>query len=231
MKVVFATPSLGGPTAPYIAALEASLPLIEAAGWTHGYAQEIGNPYISAARATMARKAIDAGADVIVFLDYDLSWDPKDLLTLLETEGEVVMGTYRYKQAEEKYMGAIFTEPDGSPIPRADGALKMECGPAGFLKVTKIGLQTIARMHPELLFGDPLAPTVDLFNHGAHNFVWWGEDYALCRRWIADGGDVWLVPNLNINHHTATEEFKGNYHEFLLRLPGGSSHECDRTGE
>ena len=231
MKVVFATPSLGGPLAPYISSLESSLPLIKAAGWEEGYAQEIGNPYISVARASMARKALDSGADVIIFLDYDLSWDPKDLLTLLETECDVVTGTYRYKSEPESYMGGIFTTDDGSPIVRPDGALKAQCAPAGFLKVTANAIRKFAKAYPELLFGDPLSPSVDLFNHGAHNFVWWGEDYAFCRRWLDCGEDLWLVPNLNIHHHTTTETFKGNYHEYLLRLPGGSNHEESKDAD
>ena len=121
MKVVFATPSLAGPTAPYIAALEQSVPLITGAGWDEAYVQEVGCPYISAARATMTRRALDAGADVIVYLDYDLSWKPRDLLTLLETPGDVVAGTYRFKKDEEEYMGVFKTLSDGRPIVRQDG--------------------------------------------------------------------------------------------------------------
>ena len=228
MKVVFATPSLGGPTKPYIEALEASLPLIKEAGWDEGYAQEIGNPYISVARASMTRKAIDAGADVVIYIDYDLSWDPEDLLTLLKTEGDVVAGTYRFKEPEEKYMGSIFTDSEGLPIARPDGCLKAQGAPAGFLKVTKSALQRFASAYPELLFGDPLAPCVDLFNHGAYKGIWWGEDYAFCRRWIDCGGDLWVIPNLNIDHHQGENIFKGNYHEYLLRLPGGSHAETEK---
>ena len=71
-KVIFCTPSIGGPTAPYIKSLEDSLPLIEAAGWEESYVQEISNPYISGARAIMARKAIDAKADIIMLDNMDL---------------------------------------------------------------------------------------------------------------------------------------------------------------
>jgi hypothetical protein len=56
--------------------VEASVPVLEAAGWEVGFVDERGNPYISAARATMLRKALDAKCDVVVFLDDDLSWEP-----------------------------------------------------------------------------------------------------------------------------------------------------------
>ena len=235
-KVVFCTPSLGGPTAPYIKSLEDSIPLIIAAGWEEGYTQEIGNPYISAARMSMTRKAIDAKADVIVYLDYDLSWDPQDLLALIETEGDVVAGTYRYKDAsEEKYMGTLFTDENDMPVVReSDGALKCSMAPAGFLKVTKAAIQRFMRAYPELACGDPLAPQIDLFNHGARNGIWWGEDYAFCDRWARCGGEIWTPPNINVNHHTvdhqrnSTCEFHGNLHEFLLRQAGGSKHKGDK---
>jgi len=101
---------------------------------------EIGCPYISAARATMLRKALDAKADVIVFIDHDVSWRPADLLKLIQTEGDVVAGTYRFKKDEIEYMGALIPDYRGIPQAREDGALKAHSIPAGFLKVTASGI-------------------------------------------------------------------------------------------
>jgi len=224
VKVVFATPSLAGPTAPYISALEQSIPLITGAGWEEGYAQVVGCPYISSARADMTRKALDAKADVIVYLDYDLSWKPQDLLTLLETPGDVVAGTYRFKKDEEEYMATVYTEPSGRPLLRADGCIKAKMIPAGFLKVTKEAIDKFMTAYPQLIFGPRYNPSIDLFNHGAYEGVWWGEDYAFARRWGEAGGDIWLVPNLDLTHHGKKKDgtddpYPGNFHEFLLRQP------------
>jgi glycosyltransferase involved in cell wall biosynthesis len=225
-KVIFCTPSLAGPTAPYIKALEDSLPLIEAAGWTHGYAEIIACPYISSARATMLRAALDAKADVIVFLDYDVSWEPQDLLTLIETEGDVVAGTYRCKTEDgptaEFYMGAWETDEDFRPVVRSDGAISAKLVPAGFLKITPEAVNTFMAAYPELCYGPMYNSSVDLFNHGAFERVWWGEDYAFCRRWKDKCGPIWLVPNLSIDHHAKDKVYPGNLHKFLLRQPGGS---------
>ena len=218
MKVVFATPSLAGPTAPYISALAQSIPLVTAAGWDEAYAQEVGCPYISAARATLARRALDAGADVIVYLDYDLSWRPPDLLTLLATEGDVVAGTYRFKKDDEEYMGVVRTRADGRPLVRHDGAILATRVPAGFLKITRGAIERFAAAYPALTFGPREKPSVDLFNHGAHAGVWWGEDYAFSRRWC-DRGEIALVPDLAITHHAGDRTYPGNFHEFLLRQP------------
>lgn len=226
-KVIFATPSLAGPTKPYIESLEASIPLVVAAGWDEGYAQDVGCPYISHARAGMTRRALDAGADVIVYLDYDLSWDPTDLVKLLETEGDVVSGLYRFKKDEEEYMGTLICGTDARPQVRGDGAIRGDKVPAGFLKVTKAAVQRFMRSYPELLYGDPDRYSVDLFNHGAWKGVWYGEDYAFSRRWVECGGEIWIVPDLDLCHHGNGKSYPGNFHRFLLRQPGGS--DCVET--
>lgn len=223
-NVVFCIPTITKPYAVMLQSLKRSIPHLEAAGWTHHMVNEIGNPYISAARNAMLRKALDAKAEVIVFLDHDLSWKPKDLLTLIETEGDYVCGTYRFKHDEVEYMGRLWVSANGHPIGREqDGAIKAYSAPAGFMKITRQMVHHFIATYPELCYGDKTAPTVDLFNHGAKDGLWWGEDYACCRNWHDAGGEVWIVPNLDITHHTDKEKYPGNYHKYLLSRPGGKN--------
>lgn len=219
-RVVFCTPTIVRPYPAYLEAMEASVPLLDAAGIEHQVTFEIGNPYISAARATMLRKALDANADVIVFLDHDLSWRPEDLLTLIQTPGDVVAGLYRYKKDEVEYMGAVDTDAAHRPVLRDDGCMRANRVPAGFLKVTRAAVATFMRAYPHLMYGDPTSPSVDLFNHGAHEWTWYGEDYAFSRNWLACGGEIWVVPDLDLTHHS-DKPFPGNWHQFMMRQPGG----------
>ena len=220
MIVVVATPSLTGPTDPYKQALAGSAGLL--GDIDIRFVQEVGNPYISAARATMLRKAMDGQADVVVFIDYDLSWEPSDLLTLINTPGDVVAGTYRFKKDEEEYMGGWLTDASGRPVLRDDGCIKAHRVPAGFLKVTKEAVDMFMRAYPELIYGSRYAAAVDLFNHGAIDGVWYGEDYAFSKRWTEKCGDIWLVPDLSITHHSPEKAYPGNLHEFLMRQPEGA---------
>lgn len=219
-KVVLCVPTLTRPFEQTIEAIRASVPALEAAGWAHELVHEIGCPYVSAARATMLRKALDAKATVVVFIDHDMSWPAHDLVRLIETEGEVVCGTYRFKKDEEDYMGALVDSE--YPIVRPDGCVKMAWGPAGFLKVTRTAVNRIMAAYPDLCYGERCSPAVDLFQHGAHQGTWWGEDAAFGRRWNELGGELWCIPDLELTHHTADKAFPGNYHKFLQRQPGGS---------
>lgn len=222
MKVVICTPTLTRPHRAYLDALEGSVCALEAAGIEHQSVFKVGCPYISHARAEMLRQALDTDADCIVFIDHDVSWRPEDLAKLIMTDGDVVAGTYRFKKPEVEYMATIRCNADGTPIVREDGCILADKVPAGFLKVTREAVRKFMRAYPELVYGHPEKPSVDLFNHGAHLGVWYGEDYAFSRRWNECGGRIWLVPDLNLDHN-GDDVFPGNFHEFMLSQPGGSN--------
>ena len=222
-KVVFCIPTLKRPFQCTLDSLKESLPAIEADGWDHAMVSEVGCPYISAARSTMLRKALDAKADVIVFIDHDLSWENDALLKLINTEGTVVAGTYRFKKDNEEYMGVINDGPNYLPITRDDGCISATRIPAGFLKITKEAVDKFMNEYPELCYGPQYNLSVDLFNHGSHKGKWWGEDYSFSRNWIDKCGEIWIVPDLDLHHHSTEQMYKGNFHQFLLKQPGGSN--------
>lgn len=222
MKVVLCVPTLTRPYQQTLDAIAASVPLLDAAGYDHYMVTEVGCPYISAARSTMLRKALDAKADIIIFIDHDVSWQPVDLLRLIEAQGDVVAGLYRFKKDEEHYMGVI-DDINGAPQVQQDGRIKATRVPAGFLKLTSGAVNRFMSAYPHLCYGLKFNLSVDLFNHGAHNGAWWGEDYSFSRNWIDCGGEIWVVPDLDLCHHAADKAYHGNFHRFLMAQPGGSN--------
>jgi hypothetical protein len=228
MKVVFMTATRRRPHDAYLKALEDSCPVLDAAGIDHRVTNHIASPYIAYAQADMLHQALQTDADMFMYIEDDESWAPGDILKVLETDGDVVAGTYRFKHADdhEEYMGSWHCDVSHRAITRSkDGAIKAHMVPTGFLKITREAVRKFMRAYPKLIFGDPIKPAVDLFQHGAvfQDGRWWGQDYAFCKRWADIRGDIWLVPNLNINHHDwhSDRVWKGNLHEFLMRSPGG----------
>lgn len=221
MKVVLCVPTLTKPYKQLRDSIKASIPILDEAKIDHSIVSEVGNPYVSQARNVMLRKALDAKAEQIIFLDHDISFEPDALLKLIQADGEVVAGTYRFKQDDEKYMGTVYSGLDGTPVVRGDGCIHAQWVPAGFLRVTEQAIHQFMGAYPNLLYGRRYAPFVDLFNHGAHNGIWYGEDYAFSRNWNDSGGKIWLIPDLNITHHSATKDYPGNFHMFMRRQPGG----------
>lgn len=221
-SVVLCIPTTNRPFQQCIDSLDASIKAIKEAGWTLHAVSEIGNPYISGARSAMLRKALDVTPDVVVFIDHDLSFPPDAILRLIETSGDVVAGTYRFKREPEEYMGALLPDIHGRPQVRADGCVKAHCIPAGFMKITRNGVNRFMAEYPELCYGERSSPCIDLFNHGAHQWTWYGEDYAFSRRWTEMGGEIWVIPDLDLTHHSKDADYPANYHQFLMRQEGGS---------
>lgn len=221
-KVVFCVPSLAGPTKPFIEAMDKAMPLVVEAGWDALIVEERQNPYISAARSIMLRKALDTKPDVVVFLDYDLSFDPEDLLILVNTPGDVVAGLYRFKDEPEAYMGVLADGPEGRPAMRPDGCILATRIPAGFMKITADAVNRFMTAYPHLCYGPKFCQSIDLFNHGAIEGIWHGEDYAFSRRWLEMGGELWVVPNLNLTHHSPDKAYPGNFLDYSMRRPGGA---------
>jgi glycosyltransferase involved in cell wall biosynthesis len=222
MKIVLCVPTLTRPYQQLLQSIEDAVPALDAAGIEHQMVTEIGNPYISQARNVMLRKALDTRPDHVVFLDHDISFPPDALVRFLQAEGDVVSGTYRFKKDEEDYMGCLFTDAAGRPVVReSDGAIHAEWVPAGFLRVSASAVDKFMKAYPHLTYGTAYRPFVDLFNHGAHKGIWYGEDYAFSRNWNDCGGAIWIVPDLDITHHSADKAYPGNFHMYLRRRPGG----------
>jgi len=226
-RVAFVTPTITRPYQPFLDAMEAAAIALEAAGIENHFAVEVGSAYISHARSKGLRRAMDVKPDAVIFLDHDLSFAPDAIFKLIETPGDVVAGTYRYKQPKEEYMGRWRHNDDDRPLQREDGCIRAEWVPAGFLKVTAQAVHDFMGSYPELTYGPRYRPSVDLFNHGAYEGTWWGEDYAFSRRWNERGGEIWIIPDLDLTHHAADgTAYPGNFHTHLRRQPGGDLAEA-----
>lgn len=221
MRLGIATPTRRQPSAAWLSSVLASAAVLRAAGHDLVVRIEQGCPYIDAARQKLLREHLDDGCDAVVFVDDDLGWQPDALLRLIEADAPVVAGDYRFKKPDEAYMGMLAAGPDGKPVVRADGCVRALRVPGGFLMVRREAVETFARQYPELTYA---GGHVALFQHGVIEGVWHGEDYAFSRRWIERCGEISIVPDLTISHHSWDDDevFVGNLHQFLMRQPGGA---------
>jgi hypothetical protein len=226
MKISLCIPTRKEPIPQLVAAVDASLPLLREAGHVVGVTTEIGSAYISFAAANMLAQAMIWGADVVVFIEDDHTWAPEALLKLIETPGDVVSGNYRYKDDSGDFM-AIPLVKDGKIYARRDGCLMGDKVPAGFLKITPECVRRFRAAYPELICDNTEKGTqfIDLFNHGAFKGVWYGQDFAFSRRWRAIGGEIWIVPDLDISHWIRNDdgsytEYPGNYQKHVLEKQG-----------
>jgi hypothetical protein len=185
-------------------------------------------PYLSTARNTLVAMFLsDPDATDLFFIDADVGFDAAGAIKILQREESIVGGIYPLKRMAGGYPVQI-REVDGHPMGR-DGLVEALLMPGGFLRI-KRGVFDILREHyPELGYDDSVVEVrgwdikeaFDFFGMGSFGRSFKTEDYAFCQRWRDVGGTLWAYPDIEFEH-IGKWGFKGNYHEYLLRCPGGA---------
>ena len=79
-------------------------------------------------------------------------------------------------------------------------------------------IEKMAEAHPELQYNNDINvdKALDKYTYALFDTVieegtrrYLSEDYTFCRRWQKLGGEIWLDPNINLNHY-GTIPFRGN---------------------
>ena len=209
-----------------VQSLEATLALVVERGHEAVIGTCAGCCYIQFARNRLVRDFLKTDADVIFFIDDDVSWNAEDALRLIESPEQVIAGIYPLKNDVESYPVVVWTDAEHRAIVR-DGLIVARAVPAGMLRIQRVVIEKLIAAHPEKAYYDLVNEVredgyYDLFPQGVYGDRWVGEDYAFCRLWTDIGGHIGVLPNMTLGHHSGSNVWVGNYHEFLLRQPGGS---------
>jgi hypothetical protein len=179
---------------------------------------EAGNPYIADARAQMVSCFLDSGADELIFIDSDVSWEAGALLRLIDAPVDVVAGIYPFRADPIAYPIDWLPE-KAIPYDAATGLIQVRGVPAGFMKISRDCLVKMVAAYQDLEFHCEKAPNKTawaLFGgyrvDGGRNKL--GEDYAFCARWRDIGGKVWAMPEIKMGH-CGFKTFHGSLGEWL----------------
>lgn len=210
-----------------VKSLERTLRLLEERGHASVIGICAGSCYIQVARNRLVRDFMQSGADVLFFIDDDVSWEAKDAVTMAESSDMIVAGIYPLKKPFEDYPVVIQVDGNQRAVVRKDGAIAAFGVPAGMLSIKREVIEKLIAAHPErryydVIDGEKIDGFYDLFPQGVYGERWVGEDFAFCQLWRDLGGEMWVFPNMTMGHHMGDKSWFGNYHEFLLRQPGGS---------
>lgn len=205
-----------------------SVRVLSLAGVDFDYYTHNGDSYVDRARNTICAKFLENDYTDLFFIDSDMQWDMQSIVRMLKAPYEVVGGTYPMKNCWDVYPCSIDTDENGAPIVDPEtGLIKAEWVMAGFLRIKRSCLEKMSEAYKDLEYQDPSAdPTnqtrkyIPFFEN---KLGIGGEDMTFCRRWKAIGGEIWLEPRITFGHYGVTGYF-GNFHEFMMRQPGGCRH-------
>ncbi len=213
---------------PYLTSLVNTIRILCGAGVDFEFMAHNGDVFVDRFRNTVCAKFLEGDFTDLLFIDADVEWDLMAVSRLLTAPYEVVGGTYPMKHQDANFPISIYTDEKGIPqVDSKTGMIRAAWLPAGFLRIKRLCLEKMAEAYKDLTYqdfnADPVTPHRVYIKFFETQLGVGGEDLTFCKRWRDIGGEIWLEPNITFSHY-GVQAFTGNYHEFLIRQPGGVRH-------
>ena len=178
----------------------------------------------------------DTAATHLLFVDADISFEPEQVMRLLDADKDVVAAMYPIKDYDWETAARINSQ-DGSSLAAAalhyvgtplvgqnaerdgDFVSAVYAG-TGMLLVKRTVLEQMSESYPGLRYNAIHAYPATKASPGTQyalfecmieeeTGLYLSEDFAFCRRWRALGGKIWLDTASKLNH-TGPHRFVGN---------------------
>ena len=194
--MLLAVPTYDKPDTSLTFALARSREALTAAGVGSALLILEGNCHVDDARNSIVRDFLESDCADLVFLDADVTFEPKDLVQLCLRDEDIVGGVYPYRREGGENMPVRLM--DGGEV--RDGLREVEGLPTGFMKIARHVLEKMCATTP--WYFDKIHPTHLVFNRSApdENHTRWGGDLDFCKRWREMGGKLYALEELRLGH-------------------------------
>jgi hypothetical protein len=182
---------------------------------TFGFDFKINVSNLAAERCIIAHEALKMNADVLLFIDDDITFEPKTAMSIIRSaveERAVVAATYRVKTEKVRHVG--FTLEQVNQPPETKGTLKgMASIGMGLTAIHmdvirrilakhKMGVHEVPFFHSSKFPGEEIAGLFEFkigedFS-GERRFI--GEDECFCAHAIRTGSKVWIDTEFTVGH-------------------------------
>jgi hypothetical protein len=193
---------------------------LNAAGW--GVIEEslMGCSYIHSARGQMVSLFLQSDATDLVYVDWDMAWDPGALARLLSHDVDVVAGDYPGRKDPIRYHARFLKRDDGSwnDDIRPDGLIEMAGAATGFMRIRRNVIERMVEAYPDLIFEDndqAIKLCYLFFGHLKNGRHLLSDDYSFCDLWREIGGKVYIDTKIALGH-IGFKTFAGEYEKWLL---------------
>lgn len=205
--------------APYVISLAQTLGVLSALGVKWDYLARPSDFHIERAINNTLTEVLEHGGFTdVLLIDSDESWEPQGVVRLLLHPEEIVAGTYRMKNAWDRYVGSVKRRggtPLGKILPDGTALLEADRVAAGFLRIKVSALRKWADAYPEAYSDEPDGRKVQFFQRiKADNGEMMCQDMAFSKRWLDIGGQLWVDPMVKIGHW-GMECHQGDYDKHL----------------
>lgn len=199
--VFIATTVYEKPSAEYTFALAKTRHYLHSQGILNDYYLLHANCHVDDARNQAVADFLASEADLLLFIDADVSWEPHQILRLIEHERAIVGGVYPLRGLGQAANAPCVTI-EGE-VPDDDGLLEVEGLPTGFIMITREAIELMIERDPDNGYhkselDDQWMPL--LFERTLEDGKRYGGDISFCRKWRSMGGRVYADMEMRLGH-------------------------------
>lgn len=200
-KVALCTTVYDKPSPAYTHSIQRSREALTEAGIGSAYYLLSGNCHVDDARNSIVQEFLLSDCTDLVFLDADVSWKPEQLVTLCQYDEDIVGGVYPFRRDEKAKENMPVVMYPGQVEPDARGLIEVAGLPAGFMRIRRNVLETLAKDADKFWSGtDRRAQIPIVFERVYLNGGRVGGDLNFCRKWVKSGGKVFAASSLRLGH-------------------------------
>jgi hypothetical protein len=185
---------------------------------------------VSRGRNQAAAAMLENDYSHLMFVDADIEFEASDILALLNTHRDVVVGPYRKKNEKQEYNFEFVPHEEGKvAVCSATGAVEVMRAGTGFMLIRRTVFEQMREAMPDIHYQEmgkdgawrKLAAFFEFqirdTPYGRQQF---SEDFNFCERWRALGGTIWMQPGLKL-HHWGSQVWRGDLSEVFEGVQDG----------
>lgn len=171
--------------------------------------------YIDRSRNFCVNLFLDSNCSDIVFVDADLKFDDDAILKLIKYDKDIVCGAYRYKKIEVEYTAILDFSRNNNCKEESTGLVYAIKAPTGLMRINKNVFKKMITHYGMKADERGIYPFFETGIRFKNDNNWYGEDTFFCKKWTEMNGEIFVEPSITFTH-LGTQEFEGNFHEFLM---------------
>lgn len=210
MKIIILTPTIDGKlTTGYVSSLINTVFLCKSLGINISHQTFDYDPILQHSRNVLLHDAVFSNSDAAVWIDADIEWNPNDFIKIIQSEYDVIGGTYRIKQDYESY-SVKFNNLEESDIQEVDGL------GFGFIKTSIKALRDLWESSNNM-YADGDLNLKNIFEIKIKDGYMYSEDIVVCEKLNELGYKVYLDKNITCNH-IGVKKYIGNFNDWSKNI-------------
>ena len=199
-SLFIATPSyMGQVTVDYCRSYADTVKQMSDQGWRVDAELRRSSTLLATERNILFEQFWQSHCDFMLCVDADMSWRPQAVTDLALHDLDIATAAY-----PSRHTGTRVHE-ETQPREHRQGLIKVQYTGLGFMLLQRRAIEKMRNHYPELYYSQT---NLGRFYKQGYAFcdteVWqgrhWGEDYVFCRRARNAGIDIWLDPQIKIQH-------------------------------